>query len=359
MNVNIENLEKRKKIVVICLSGALIFITLIAGLFIIKKNNKKDSFESNDIGEVVDENNDNDDENDNKNDEVIVNESNYFFNKRSGQITENILLFLVTGIIFFFWENDKLYGLKNPLIKMNNGKKNCLRWSICGMGEKKRIGIIEKLNWFGLGTFVSLIVITLLVELILHFLIGSISHLFSKDKNKRYFHTLKMSWKKRKQLFSSFSKVKTFFIVLSYLLCGFVIAIVARSVFKRIDPCCGNPIIEKHGLNYFLCFCEDEIKKKDEIIGAEEPSIFEKPQGKNYNAETGRFSGEHIEAFSQRGGRGGRGGCGKRGRGGVCGRGQRERNNRFQSDDAHGYKRNRSEDKYKNYKESGTQTEEG
>ena len=256
MNVDIENSGKRKKIVIICLSGALIFITLIAGLFIIKKNNKKDSYENNNPREVVNENNDND----NENDEVIVNESDYFFNKTSGQITENILLSLVTGILFFFWENDKLFGLSKPLIKMRDGKKKCLRWSICGMNGRIGLGIIEKVNWFGVGTFFSLVVITLLVEFILnHLLIGSIAHLFSKDKNKRCFHTLWMSWKKRKQVFSSFSKKKIFFITLCYIICGFVIAIVARSVFKRINPCCGKPIIERHGLNYFLCFCAADL----------------------------------------------------------------------------------------------------
>ena len=269
MNVDIENSGKRKKIVVICLSVALIFITLIAGLFIIKKNNKKDSYENNNPREVVNENNDND----NENDEVIVNESDYFFNKTSGQVTINILLFLVTGILLFFWENDKFPGEFYIKAKLCSGCEKgfllgCLfhpevENAYCGVRIRaaKNIsnageGIFEKLNWFGLGTFVSLIVITLLVELILHFLIGSIAHLFSKDKNKRYFHTLKMSWKKRKQVFSSFSKTKIFFIILSYLLYGFVIAIVARAIFRNFKPCCGKEIIKDHRLNYFLCFCK-------------------------------------------------------------------------------------------------------
>ena len=271
MNVNIENLEKRKKIVVICLSGALIFITLIAGLFIIKKNNKKDSFESNDIGEVVDENNDNDkvnknDNNDKDNEGAIINENNYFFNKRSGQITINILSFLITGILLFFWENDKLsadsdnYFLcadcKKELFLNDNNDYMCFYGF--GSGKKKEGGLLQKKNWFGLGTFVSLIVITFLVEFILNYLLlGSITHLFSKDKSKRYFHTLKMSWKKRMYLFSSFSKTKTFFVAFSYLLYGFVIAIVARMTFRRLKPCCccdNGEIVTNHSNS---CFCFD------------------------------------------------------------------------------------------------------
>ena len=214
-------------------------------------------------GEVVNENTENDNKNDNKNDEVIVNEGDYFFNKTSSQVTINILLSLVAGTLFFLWENDKLPEKEGTKELCAGRDKEYLLCSsnynvYCGTDDNQERtageGIFEKLNWFSLGTFVSLIVITLLVELILHFLIGSISHLFSKDKNKRYFHTLKMSWKKRKQIFSSFSKVKIFFIILSYLLCGLIIAIVARAIVKRIDPCCGEQIIKDHGRKYFLCF---------------------------------------------------------------------------------------------------------
>ena len=116
------------------------------------------------------------------------------------------------------------------------------------------VGIFERENWFGFASLGFLIAITLFVELILHLLIGSLAHFFSKDKNKRYFHTLMMSWKKRKNLFSSLSKTKTFFIVLSYLFCGFIIAIFARAI-KKLTPCCkcwnaSGEIIRFHHLTY-------------------------------------------------------------------------------------------------------------
>ena len=56
-----KTLRKKKKIIVISLSASLVFITLIAGLFLVKKN-KESGFENNDIGEVVNENNDNEKE---------------------------------------------------------------------------------------------------------------------------------------------------------------------------------------------------------------------------------------------------------------------------------------------------------
>ena len=177
---NQENFEKKKKIVIICLSAVLVFTTLIAGLFLAKKN-KESSFEDNSIGEVVNENNKNDNEkgndNDNENDSLIINESDYFFNKASGQITINILLSLVTGILFFFWENDKLPLMTSALVSSPGVGCLCLQISLCGFSPTDKIGagFFEGVNWFGFGTFVPLIVITLLVEFILHFLIGSIS----------------------------------------------------------------------------------------------------------------------------------------------------------------------------------------
>ena len=274
MNVDIENqenLEKKKKIIVICLSVALILVTLIAGFFIVKKN-KKDSHENSDIEEVVNENtkdgNNNVDDKTNKNgnnkdnEAVIAGEDNYFFNRASGQVTMNILLFLVTGIILFLWENDKL-NKREPSTWCGIGLLSCTTRpnAYCDAEKKEKKsageGIFAKENWFCLGTFVSIITFTLLVEFILHFLIGSIAHLFSKDKNKRYFHTLKMSWKKRKQILSSFSKTKIFFITLCYIICGFIIAIIAR-IMCNIDPCCckaSGRIIDGHGQNYCLCFC--------------------------------------------------------------------------------------------------------
>ena len=102
VNENQENFKKKKNITIICLSAALVFVTLIAGLFLVKKN--KESRGNNDIGEVVDEN---DSDNENDNDNENVNEGDYFFNKTSGQIIENIILFLGVGILLFFWENDK------------------------------------------------------------------------------------------------------------------------------------------------------------------------------------------------------------------------------------------------------------
>ena len=55
MNVDIENqenFEKKKKIIIISLSAAVILITLIAGLFWVKKN-KESSHENSDTREVV------------------------------------------------------------------------------------------------------------------------------------------------------------------------------------------------------------------------------------------------------------------------------------------------------------------
>ena len=67
MNIDIknqENFKKKKNITIICLSAALVFITLIAGLFLMKKN--KESRENNDIEKAVNENTKNT-ENDNEN----------------------------------------------------------------------------------------------------------------------------------------------------------------------------------------------------------------------------------------------------------------------------------------------------
>ena len=177
-------------------------------------------------------------------------EINYFFNKTSGQVTMNVLLFLITGILFFLWENDKLPE-EDSSFKTTYGIKIGLQKSICGLNNAVGAGIFEKANWFGFGTLVPLITTTLLVEFILNYLlIGSLAHLLSKDKNKRYFCTLRMFWEKRKRLFSSFSKKKISFVILSYLLGGFVIAILAKFVVKKIKPCCGDAIIKGHGAHY-------------------------------------------------------------------------------------------------------------
>ena len=69
-----------------------------------------------------------------------------------------------------------------------------------------------------------------------------------------------MSLKKRIKIFSSFSKIKTLFIVLSYLLCAVVIAIVAR-VVRKFHPCCCRPgsegqIIVDHGSTLCCGFCK-------------------------------------------------------------------------------------------------------
>jgi hypothetical protein len=196
MNVDIKNredFEKKKKITIICLS-ALVFITLIAGFFLAKKN-KESSFGDNSVGEVVNENNKNDNEKENDND----NENDYFFNKASGQITINILLFLITGILFFFWENDKLpEGKKSdsPFCSDCNkkfllcigdeisGDDCCANNVYCGFLDKSKsinigFGIFEKSNCFGFASLGFLIFITFLVELSLHFLIGSLSLIFS------------------------------------------------------------------------------------------------------------------------------------------------------------------------------------
>ena len=258
MNVDIENQEnfaKKKKITIICLSAGLVFITLIAGLLLVKKN-KESCYENNDLREVVDEDHENNDDNDHENDDVIVNEGDYFFNKISGQIIENIILFLGVGILLFFWENDKNIGALPHCFKNGSCKKRCtfsLHSAFCGnyniIGVKNGAALFSKYNWFSLATFVSFINTTLLVEFILnHLLLGSLTYLFSKDKNKRYFHTLETSWRKRKRVFSSFSKTKTFLVIFSYLLYGFIIVIAAK-LTKR---CC--VIIKYHHATY-CCWC--------------------------------------------------------------------------------------------------------
>ena len=281
MNVDIENqenFEKRKKIIIISLSAIVVLITLIVGFFFVKRNNKS-SYENNNIGEVVNENNENGNDNVNKNDNnngnnnenerAIVNENDYFFNKRSGLVTENTLLLIITGILFFFWENDKLSG-KN-VFSGDSVSYSPSYGSICGVDGKVGNGIIEKENWFGLATLVSLIIISLLVEFILnHLLVGSIAHLLSKDKNKRYFHTLKMSWKKRIQSFSSFSKIKTSYIILTYLICGLIIAFIARIAGSRCDicSCCGATTGEIIGDHGSTCCCGyGKFKAKSESSG--------------------------------------------------------------------------------------------
>ena len=220
MNANIKNqesfFEKKKKIIIICLSAVLVFTTLIAGLFFAKKN-KESSFEES-------------------------NKDNYFFNKESGQIMISNLLLYIAGTLFFFWENNKLpegavADVGSTVCEKIKNNSNFCFFGKNASNNAAGAGLFEGVNWFGFGTFVSLIVITLLVELILHFLIGSISHLFSKDKSKRYFHILEMSWKKRKQFFSFFSKKKISLLVLIYLFYALEIAILAR-VVKKCHPCC-------------------------------------------------------------------------------------------------------------------------
>ena len=236
-----ESFFAKKKIIVISLSAAT-FITLITGLFLVKKN-KENSYENIDIGEVVNENNEND------NDNEIVNEGDYFFNKVSGQITENVILFLGTGILLFFWKNNKSNSKHTPQCLFQEYTTAC-----CEDVDLHGVGLCEIQNWFGLVTFVFLITITLLVEFVLNqLLIGSISYLFSKDKSKRYFRTLKMSWKKRKQLFFSLLKTKTFFFfILSYLLHAFVIVMIAKYIPRCLE------IIKNHHANHCWCFCNSQ-----------------------------------------------------------------------------------------------------
>ena len=288
MNVDIENqenFEKKKKIIIISLSAALVFITLIAGLFWVKKN-KESNHKNNDIEKVINNNvNDNDNEKPNSKG-TIANEDEYFFNRTSGQVTMNILLFLVVGILFFFWENDKLPIIKGPEAKSFLGN---LRNYFCGRKSIMGIGLFEKANWFGFATLFAVLIITLLVEFILHLLIGSLSHLLSKDKSKKYFHTLKMSLKKRIKIFSSFSKIKTLFIVLSYLLYAVVIAIVAR-VVRKFHPCCNDEIIKNHGRKCCLCYCE--VRKNDNF---KDYSYLLKQKIEREKKESKRIYDEKIE----------------------------------------------------------------
>ena len=261
---NQENFEKKKKIIIISLSAALVFITLIAGLFFAKKN-KESSHENDGLSEVIDEENGDskNEEEKNKekkeNEEIIVNESEYFFEKKAGLVTINILSFIVIIVLFFFWENDKLPR------EEANGKcceKDMLSFACCGLSDVRKVGagLFEKSNWFGFATLGALIVITFLVEFVLNPLIGSISHFLSKDKNKKYFNTLGMSLRKRIHYLSSFSITKTLFIALSYLLCGIIVAMVARVIRKYTLCCCRDTreIVIDHGKYYFCGFCKVE-----------------------------------------------------------------------------------------------------
>ena len=231
------------------LLGTCFFLcSMITAFFIFHTRQSVETIKNEKITEeVVNENNNN---NSKKNDDVIINEDD-----KTSQVTMNILLFLVTGILLFFWENDKNIE-KLPAFSCNRTIRTCkekcifsLKTALYGhnlTGTVHGEGLFSKYNWFGFATLMSLIVITFLVEFVL---IGSISYLFSKDKNKRYFHTLKMSWKKRIQIFSSFSKTKTFFIVFSYLLYAFVIVLIA----KLTPRCC--KIIKYHHANCCCCCC--------------------------------------------------------------------------------------------------------
>ena len=239
---NQENFKKKKKIIVISLSAAIVFITLIAGLFFAKKS-KESSHENDGLSEVVDKKND-------ENQEIIVNRSEYFFEKT---LVINIFSFLIIGILFFFWENDKLPKEEGYGICCEISMLNALSFVCCGSENKRNIGVglSEKSNWFVFATLGALVVIPLLVEPVLNLLIGSISHFLSKDKNKKYFHTLGMSLRKRIQYFSSFSIAKTLFIALGYLTAGIIVAMVAR-VVRKFHPCCCRPgsegqIIVDHG----------------------------------------------------------------------------------------------------------------
>ena len=205
MNVdteNQENFKKKKKIIVISLSATLVFVTLIAGLFLVKKN-KESNRESNNTGKVVNEN-----KKKPRNKIVIANKNDYFFNKTYGQATINILSLIVIGILFFFVESKKAKK-SNDISQIFYGSPYSL------FGSK---------NFNGLLSLVNFVAITISVEVILNqLLICSIAHFFSKDKNKRYLYTFNMFRKKRSRFFSSF------FIDFIYLLYAFTIATVIRS----------------------------------------------------------------------------------------------------------------------------------
>ena len=264
---NQENFEKKKKIIVISLSAALVFITLIAGLFFAKKS-KESSHENDDLSEVVGEENDDNKNEEKENEEIIVNGSEYFFEKKAGLVTINILSFLIIGILLFFWENDKLPGKAG--LKVIDGCKNSLCNLTCGglVDENDNdaplpgVGLFEKANWFGFATLGALIIITVIVELVLNPLIGSISHFLSKDKSKRYLHTLEMSLRKRIHYLSSFSITKTLFIALSYLFCGIIVAMFARLAGKYRPCCCRatREIVNDHGKHY--CCGYGEVSDK-------------------------------------------------------------------------------------------------
>ena len=248
MNVDIENqenFEKKKKIVLISLSAAIVFITLIAGLLFAKKS-KESNHENNDIEKVINNNvNDNDNEKPNSKG-TIANEDEYFFNRTSGQVTINILSFLIIGILFFFWENirnrvDKKEVPELPEIEMNNkngdhddnDKKRSIdcNFYITSLfhGDNIKVGLTEESNWFGLLSLIKFIAITILVEFIFDcLLIGSLSFIFSVKIRTM----LRMFYEKRIQFFSSYSKIRILLVILVYLLCAFIIAIVARMIPK-------------------------------------------------------------------------------------------------------------------------------
>ena len=197
--------------------------------------------------------------------EVIINENDYFFARPAGQEIENVIFFINVGILLFIWENSK--SNNKPKYKgccEGNHDKNCCCFNccencydnyneilnrLCCSSDSDGSGVCERQNWFGFATFVSFIVITLFVEFVLNpFLIGSFTHLFiNKNKNKRYFHTLKMSWKK---IFLPWEKkIHSEEFVFNYIGFAFIIILIA----KLTSRCW--VIIKNHHANLCCCFC--------------------------------------------------------------------------------------------------------
>ena len=201
-----------------------------------------------------------------------------FFSRPSGRAIENIIFFINTGILLFIWENSK-NNKNQPKYKecCRYDKDNAFscfdRWydnyresfaRIYCSKESDGSGLCEIQNWLGLATFVSFFVITLFVEFVNLFLLGSLAYLHSKDKNKRYFHTLKIHILRKINLFWE-KKINPEFI-LSYIGFGLSVILIAKLTPKYCV------IIEEHNAHCCCCFWnisknkEKEQKNQKKII---------------------------------------------------------------------------------------------
>ena len=113
----IDRIE-RKKIIVISLSAVLVFVTLIAGLFLAKQKKNKESRENNDIGEVVNEN-DKNIENNNNDNEKETDDLPWLFGW-TGAVIDLIISFFITA------KFKKIIFARCPSIKNLKVCFNCI-----------------------------------------------------------------------------------------------------------------------------------------------------------------------------------------------------------------------------------------